>query len=518
MGTCAVSLYTYVHGQQINAGKEAVGKVYLFVKEGINAATLNLKICGIEKTEVSYDDMVSIGNDSRPSMRKASEKHTFLDVENMLAAFEPQTIGKGQYEFPFSFTIPKGVPSSMMVVTGFQDKCSVVYTVEAVLKDATGTVISRSKRILTLVDDSHECATVPQYFGPARSPLVSACCVSNGDVLLVGCTTASILSTANEVTVKFATKHAPDVRVNYVEVSLREHVTFQANGIHGKGHTSTLFSKRVVPPSDPPLSKIAQQVGDDPETSDMRMLYKMLELGNSAVRFQIPNTAHNSFQGCCMTVSHNLSIRVVTPQGSVDPWVSAGVIVRTSHPDPETRALASDPSNNPFATVPAAWRPLIAPSFALPPMIIHLPIEPTTSGKIRPPTAGVGVVGGSMRQRQFKILLDAVVGSYTPCYELEKWLRTHSLDDMDENQAYALFHAVQCPTDQLEMAGLIANAREEIACVFVARTAEACHPDVRREVVEKLLKVGPVTDKENASLLKEHLTLFQFLTIEKYLL
>lgn len=352
--------------------------------------------------------------------------------------------------------------------------------------------------------------------------------------MLAGCTTASILNTLDEVTVKFAAKHAPSVRISYTEVSLREIVAFRAKGYHGKGLTCTLYSKKIPPRKDSPNQQQGQieantirSMDEDAETANLRVLYRMLELGGSsstAVRFQIPSTARSSFHGRCITVRHVLSIRVVTPQGSIDPIVSTSVVVRSAHPDQETLAIADNPANNAFVAVPTIWRPIVAPGLNLGAVVMRTPAADESSPDVKPvlPTevgGGGAMVGGSSRQRKFGTLLSLVKGSYTPCYELEKWLQSNALDDIDEDQIYALFRAVSFAPDQLELAGRVAEALERVTCKLVARAAEACKPDCRREIVEKLLAAGPVTDKvENASLLAKQLTPFEFVTIEKYLL
>lgn len=331
MGNSSATLVVFLQGQEVVTGFETFGKVYLDVpnKDELQVATVNVRIFGIERTEVSYLDAFLIGKESRTSVRTASGKSTFLDVDFVVARFSGDRICHGQHEFPFSFVLPRGSPSSMTASPGFQDKCKVAYVVEAQLKDPTGAVMLKAKRTIAVVNKLQEMAPVPVYLEPDKVSIVTCCCMHRGEVMLTASTVTTTLCPSEEVTVKFAVLNNSLVPVDAVEVSLKEYVTFKAGNYTGKGLATALYTKKVSPSRDMNFGQVRSSGAQGDEAADLRALHDALTLGTCAVRFQLPVTTRNTLHGRLINVKHVLTVRALTAAGSIHPTVSMDIPVHT---------------------------------------------------------------------------------------------------------------------------------------------------------------------------------------------
>jgi hypothetical protein len=446
-----------------------------------------------------------------------------MDIQLQVMKLEHSHLNKGQYEFPFSLVIPEGVPSSLAVSTGFRDRCAVEYHIEALLLDTAGTVLHQHRRTLTVTNSIPTSSPVARYMEGESTPMHLYACAKRGHVLLCGSVGPSVCTPAAETTVKFTMAKKAGLPVSEVKVSLKEHITFHAAGKQSQPVITLLFAKRinrgdaVLNSAFVPAAKKA--AGAEGIAAELRAVCHNLVTEGCAVRFSIPTTAHSSFQGENITVRHVLTVQATIPAGTPETVaVSTELLVRTSYVD------NSSPAAQTYVAVPVGWKAVVAPIVVLPVFHIRRRTQEesgsmASSGRSTPSSIGTPILE-SVQQRAFRQLLDSVRGSYTPCYELALWLRAgNSLRDVQDEQAQALFRAVPNAVDQAQLAGIMAAALSTVSCRLVASVASVCAESCRREVCEKLLTAGLIADKsENATLLAVHLTPFEFMSLERYLL
>eukprot|EP00428_Durinskia_dybowskii_P062350 CAMPEP_0170372906 /NCGR_PEP_ID=MMETSP0117_2-20130122/9796_1 /TAXON_ID=400756 /ORGANISM="Durinskia baltica, Strain CSIRO CS-38" /LENGTH=527 /DNA_ID=CAMNT_0010627783 /DNA_START=67 /DNA_END=1650 /DNA_ORIENTATION=- len=526
MGNHSTTLFLNIDEKEIVTDVKAHGRVYLDVPEssGIQISNLSLRFLGNERTEVSYQETVPMGREARTTTKCATGSSVFLDVELDLTGAEGKHLNQGQHEFPFTFSLPKGSPSSMMVTCGYNDKCRVEYTLEAILKDESGNLIAQSKRPIIVVNSFKELCPSPMYIEPVKVPITSCFCLRKGEALLAARTSTSVLCQSEDVVVNFALGNNSPSLVKAVEITLKEQVSFRGGGHNGKGLTTVLYSNRFLPNAFPNFVNTSIPSKDTTavdESHDQRILCDMLETDDCVARFHLPETARNSFLGGLITIKHVLSIRAVTAAGCENPTLMADVQVRTAISDGNS-FTSTTPS---YTSVPAGWKATVAAEVAFPPVMIRRQghggdrANPSCDVPFPPTTSLIGAEGGSGGAQAFAGLLDAVRSSYTPCFEFERWIAAgNRVSDLQDEQAQALFRAAGGAAKQVQLAGIYASAVKSVTCVLVVKVASVCKASSKREVVEKLLKADIVSDKaENASLVAAELTSFQYATVQKYL-
>ena len=534
MGNNLPVIYVHLTESEVLTGSPVRGKVYLDVSDAdlLSCESVKLRIVGSEYTEVGYVDVVPAGRDTVTVEKISYGKSTFLEKDHELANFETGVISKGQYEFPFTFVLPKGAPSSMFVSCGYKDKCKIQYTLEAYINrsENTDTSILSHSCNFNVVNRYDEVSPVPWYLEPNKSPL-HKCCVYKGDILLGGCTNSCILNPHQEATVRIAVENQSKVNINFIEVSIKEQITFHNKGHVGKGLTTVLFTQRVTPTKDltPKLSSVSNKKSSNAldKAEDMHIICdKLLSDECDAVQFTLPNTAFNTLHGSMITVRHVLSIQACTSVGINNPIICNNIQIHNHQNVPSNTENTSNASGIQYTSVPNGWKPIIHSVKEFPAVSIRLPspqlqVENEMNQNESFYTHPMNENEGNALQHNFNELLKTIHSSYTPSYDLELWLQQagNTLISIPDVSIKSLFTSVRSASEQIQLAGIISkHLHDKITCVLISLILDACRETARREVAEKLLTSGDIADRqEKAGLIERKLNSFQYLTVEKYL-
>jgi hypothetical protein len=167
--------------------------------------------------------------------------------------------------------------------------------------------------------------------------------------------------------------------------------------------------------------------------------------------------------------------------------------------------------------LPADWTPAVSEMVQFPTIQVSAPVEHTEQDDQQPIVYASAVSFVPGIYKSFDELLQALKKTYDPCGELERYIRQgNKIDDLYPEQFYFLFKAVDDGFDQQRIADIMAQQMTTVTCEKVARAAAGSKDMCKREVVEKLLAAGQIMDKENAHLIKAEVTVFQYMTIERY--
>jgi hypothetical protein len=142
MGNRPISIGVETDQSDYAAGSTLRGKVYLSVnsKQGQTVAvqSLQLRLIGKESAVVHHQ---SSHKDSRDNHRRENHyerwTHTFFHVEYPLYTYLNQRATVGQYEYPFSISLPQNLPSSLSAKSG-ESHCEVEYELIAILVQPGG--------------------------------------------------------------------------------------------------------------------------------------------------------------------------------------------------------------------------------------------------------------------------------------------------------------------------------------------------------------------------------------------
>eukprot|EP01032_Pedospumella_encystans_P022041 gene22041-24987_t len=521
------------------SGTSATGKAYLSVnKDEVSCGSIGCRVLGQEITQVRYTRTTGSGKNKRTTHHTAHQRTNFMDQRFCLLTLPTNTIRRGQYEYPFQFTIPNNAPASMSAGGRAHASCSISYSVEVWL-DRPGFMRwdIKHQQFLNVSNPAPVGTKVPLYIEPCQVPVHSFCCIHRGNILMGGAAESSILSAGGPASVKYAMQNSSTVPVKAIEVTLTEIVRFSAQGHHSSSSTA-LFHTRLSP-QDAGLDQALRPLENGSQGGDLMALRDMLESDRFKVNFNIPAGARNTYNGSIIHVEHSLMIKVITTFGSANPTLQRPIqMFSRARPEFLTVAMAEGSEEdegasfikNPSApeevhhAVPAGWSPSVAQRVELPPLALCYPVAHLDQDDNAPVTyVSVSAYPAIEVYKTFDQFLAALKQNYDPCGKLERYIRyqnttkAHALDALTAPQFYAMFSAVPDSFDQQRFAEILAVALSCISCDKVAQAARACRDICKREVVEKLLTAGPITDKATgANLIRNELTPFQFMTVEKY--
>lgn len=413
-----------------------------------------------------------------------------------------------------------------MSVASGRDQCSVVYLVE-VWMDRPGMLRwdIRNKQMFTVFTNMPPLARTPLYIEPIAMKVQTMCCVNRGNIVLGGALENGVLSAGEATTAQYAVQNNSSATIKAIEVSLLEHVAFQARG-HNELCTIPLFYARIDAKDCHADVSPRTSGGLVPELDQsLRMMNEVLRSDTTKVPFTVPMHARSSYNGAVIQVYHVLKIKVITSFGTANPEVTRHVTMYTRGAPPPHAVMMHDDEESgftPLPALPADWKPVVAAAVVVPPMarqasVMHVEHDEHTK-MVYPSAPSVDAypavpAGGSAVDQ----LVQRAQASFDVAGDVSTFLaHGHRADELEAEHFFKLFSATKDTFDQLRVADLLATHLTSISCDKLARAAAGAKDMSRREVVEKLLTVQPLVDKQNADAVYRQLTAFEAMTIEKY--
>lgn len=133
MGNAAGTLGVAVNEQTAVAGGFVSGVIYCQINSEIDAQYLMVTVSGKEGALVVWKETHGTGDNRRTVTKSRRYTRSLLHIDVGLADFSANggKLAPGRYEFPFTLTLPVGLPSSMFC-RGFNNShCSVKYEIAA---------------------------------------------------------------------------------------------------------------------------------------------------------------------------------------------------------------------------------------------------------------------------------------------------------------------------------------------------------------------------------------------------
>jgi hypothetical protein len=492
-------------------GEVVNGNVHLSVTQAqVECVSLGCRIIGQESTRVIYHT----GSGKHRNRQTATEKRNFLDMQFCLQQIPRGSIRSGQYQYPFQFGIPAGCPASMAASIHGSDRFSIQYYIEVWL-DRPGMLRwdIRNKQIFTVFTHPPTSVKTPIYMEPSPVNLSTFLCIPRGQVILGGAAESNVLCAGENTVIKYALQNNSAVGIKALEVTLEQVITITARGRTRTGRT-ILFKKRLTTGQcNADLRALNGNAPDQEQT--WRNLTEVLHSDTTNVPAVVPVNACSTYYGSVVHISHEMTIKVCTGFGCSNPSVTRPITIY-SRGNAQPVYEAEDGFSPPPA-LPAGWSPVVAQAVVLPPMVRTASVafeEPDERAKVVYASA---VALPAVPVTSLPHLLQVLRGSYDPVGDLSLYIKNGGrLDDMQEDDFFQLFSAVNDISDQQRVADVVAANLTSITCGKVARAAAGTKDMCRREVVEKLLAVQPLVDKQNAGEVYKQLTAFQAMTVEKY--
>lgn len=297
------------------SGSELTGRVFLSVSDGaegipISSTGVTLAIVGEE-----YYGIVVRGQNpqTKAPVNEVDEVHQFLRIEVPLTAFQSKCIpSTGQYEYPFQWTIPAHLPSSM-ACQYFNVHCGIRYKITAFLNQPAARHISEytaTQLFKISAEGQHKAATTGIVVVEPEYIPVHVCCFNKGSMMLGFDISSTNVSPNSTLEVGIVGTNASFVDVHYLKAELFEAVEcpFPHDNGHNKYTMRRLLAERKFGPNEHWAPII-----NTPRLSYMDQVQVTEEtVGRVHGVLRLPTDARDTYQGSFIVVSHSLVVTAVT--------------------------------------------------------------------------------------------------------------------------------------------------------------------------------------------------------------
>jgi hypothetical protein len=353
IGTLSIVL-DYCEDGIIFQGNEMKGKCFLdVIQEKSDIEMLEIEIIGEEIAVHTYSSERD-GEGSGTTV--CCENHQFFNLCCRRIPFIDGSLSCGSYAFPFVFSLPKKLPTSMIAAspTSRKDYCSVSYHVAGKIKNSKTKkweichtvpfTVRSSSSILHSYSAVMDCLQLPLYISPQIMKVKSFSCLEKGTMLLGLYSPSSVLSLPDEregegkgpgtspsvdFEVSYLLRNNSSVLVKGLCFAIIEHVIWKPEETPIK-KSITLFSKKVLE-KDIIYYESSSFSSEEEAGRKMKVhldTMKAVIQGSLSSSNSPSSSPHETFYGRLITIHHELVITVETSSFSVNnPTISTPIIL-----------------------------------------------------------------------------------------------------------------------------------------------------------------------------------------------
>lgn len=544
-GSSSATVVTVLDQPHATAGGTPVsGKVYLDVRKPVQAGSLQVVISGYERTCVHYTTTSTHGTGknrkTRTNHHYARARSDFMTVNFALAHFGNEKVPVGQYVYPFNFRIPYGVPPP--AEEQGRSNFTIGYSVETCLSRNGGLFSGDIKHScpLNVISGATRIPISPLYMEPERQNVRTCFCFDRGEILLGGSGNTSIAPRGGNILLSYAVRNLSSVKIQNITIKIIERASWSAR--QHRAYSSRVLFETQMNASEKnnqtqldstdlqPLDKKLQESTMLEIDSLMRELKLRLDAGQASISAVVPNYARCSYYGNgLIRIDHLLILKVNTSTGTANPETTYPIIICNPPLEQVQMPVLEAKLLNEVPALPADWAPVVAQAVVVPlPMCMATPQEQDEENynclavPSAPPAPTSllqqdGVV--SAETMGWESLLAALPGSFEPCKLLDQWLGMNAaqLSSFESHQLTRLFQTLHRTFDQVEAAEILAKRyMTDIKCDAIAAVVHGCFRENHVPVIIHLAGNNTIVDKDNYGVVREQLTAFQWLQVEKY--
>jgi hypothetical protein len=336
MGNTPVTVGLHTDQSCYTAGDTVTGKIYISVTKPQPATVLNIRILGEEHTVIHHTTTETDTDTNSTSTREENHyeeaNSAFFNLDYPIHMFPKQQIEVGQYEFPFTITLPSNLPSSI-ICRKHQSYAKVHYQITAKLQSKGKghglfqQAAPQKTQVLQIMAaappsgsaDNDSALQLPTE----RVPVTKCCCQKQGHIALAASFDKTVVRPNETIGVEFTAHNQSTVQVETVRVILEEHIEWRANGRTEQLH-------RVLQKVDLPahnyseLDKLRRRHPNTyffGGTTTMDQQHPLINNNNNAInntparstQVVVPTDANDSYDGRWIEVRHTLSVQLLTP-------------------------------------------------------------------------------------------------------------------------------------------------------------------------------------------------------------
>jgi hypothetical protein len=353
------------------AGRKVYGTCYVTAPEGAKAEDIQLRVYFTGKEDVCvhyyqtehYTDI----NGNRKSRQVSRYEYAKRDIcrisIDVAGTGTPNTndFQKGNYAFPFSFDLPKSLPTSMFH-SGDGGHCSIAYKVKAELK---GKWSKRSNEVpIQVIAVPPDSEPVPNLVNPTTERIKTCCCADRGSVTFGASIDDTRVGNGEEIKIDMGCKNESATDITSVKAELYESVTWR--GYRHQNFTSKVIAKKEFQKTDLMAKKEKREMQlirseekngiRSPHGNDdlFREIYQMLHDGKNSTILSLPMSILHDYAGSCIQVNHLITLTINTPCCSRNP--SSSVVLNVVSPKSVEQALLTSHDSAPSAPeLPQGW-------------------------------------------------------------------------------------------------------------------------------------------------------------------
>eukprot|EP00980_Cylindrotheca_fusiformis_P018394 scaffold6052_cov118-Cylindrotheca_fusiformis.AAC.7 len=357
MGNRPITVGVETDHSDYTAGSKLRGKVYLSVNDkpgqAVSAQCLQLKLVGRENAVIHHHR----SNDSGDSEYRSQDRYerwtnSFFQVEYALHTFPNQRAPSGQYEYPFSISLPQNLPSSLTARSG-KSNCAVEYELIATVLQPGGSGLFQSnpqasKKISmsACVEEGGDTSVhQPVDIIPVKCCccFCCCCCSKQGAMALETALDKTVVGPNDNIGVQFRCKNNSSMEVRKIYVQMEQIIEWNCN-MHKKHIKQILDKKEFSGRSYPELMASAPKPTGCCRFGGVRYDVSqdtpLLQAWHVA-QLQVPPSSQDSYQGQAIQVRHVVSV-ILASEGCCNSNPESATMVQVVRNRTSTSSTASN--------------------------------------------------------------------------------------------------------------------------------------------------------------------------------
>ncbi len=414
MGNAAGTLGVVINEQNCTAGGQVSGTVYVMVNSEIEAEYLILSVSGEEYALVCWRETRGSGDNRKTVTRRRRYKRSLVQLETSLADFSTAgaKLAPGRYEFPFTLTLPYGLPSSMGSRGPHGSKCRISYAISARL-GRPGYFTSDFRTARQFIVSAAPPPPMPTrvFVQPDTQQVNFCCCFNRGSMSLATTVDDTSIGRGETLGVGLACRNDSTSEILGVDVEVTEVVVWGPVNGGGRHNSSRRTLARItVDPAQvngtgqltPEQLEHRKSTGMDPHLANFAELFNRLSGmgGGTKTQFQLPADARDTYKGSVIKTMTTISLTLRTGSCITNPQLV--VPLNVGSPKPQGVPVVS-----------AQLLPTTLPTAQAVPIVLAEPLEPleeeSNSIQTKPPDWSGATIAPTVEVSTRKAVIGGVV-------------------------------------------------------------------------------------------------------------
>jgi len=290
--------------------------------------------------------------------------------------------------YPFQFTIPDQLPSSMHFRDGNGGYCCIRYKIKMSLPfERHGCNQEISLQIIS--GRSLPNSPVPSRIEPVTTRLRSSCMRSSKGTITMAAQVANTMAGVNDdLQVSLGLKNESSVEIEHISAKLKQTIEWRSTGRHSSTEKMLLHSTSFYVPTymaEPRKRSLFKKRRSSLLHKVREEVTDTVKSGSNQVTLPIPDHAHHSYSGSLINISHRVTVKAITSSCSTKPKQRIPVQINAGRNRNATVLATQVGSVVPMPSAPPSfgeWEPCDSAESLIPGNLSVVVGEAVTSGTV----------------------------------------------------------------------------------------------------------------------------------------